>query len=144
PADSEALHHALRTTLARCRPAGAHVLVNSRHPQAWWHEADGVHLRSSDLAMSLPDLGEAWIGASTHNERELTLARAAGARYAVLGPVLPTASHPGAPVLGWDGFAALAESAGLPLLALGGQSADTLATAQVHGAHGVAGIRGFG
>lgn len=143
PANDERLHAALRAMMARSRQAGARVVVNSRHPQSWWREADGVHLRSGDLAAPLPDLGDGWIGASVHNAHELALARAVGARYAVLGPVLPTASHPGAPVLGWDGFAALADTAGLPLLALGGQSAATLATAQAHGAHGVAGIRGF-
>lgn len=142
-ADDARLYQALQAMLRLTRPAGARVLVNSRHPEAWWREADGVHLRSGDLSRPLPDLAPRWIGASAHNAGELAQARAAGARFVVLGPVLPTASHPDAPVLGWAGFAGLAAEAGLPVFALGGQSPETLPRATAHGAHGVAGIRAF-
>lgn len=140
--DAESLHEALRAVLALVHSRGGRVLVNSRHPSAWWAQADGVHLRSTDLQALPPGLpAGAWVGASAHTARELAQARALGARFAVLGPVLPTDSHPGAPVLGWSGFAALTEGAGLPVFALGGQRAGDLDVAALHAAHGVAGIR---
>ncbi len=143
--DAASLLAALQAVLARVHARGGRVLVNSRHPAAWWALADGVHLRSTDLATaSLEGLSaDAWIGASTHDARELNLARERGARFAVLGPVLPTTSHPGAPVLGWSSFAALVAGAGLPVFALGGQTPDELDVAALHAAHGVAGIRGM-
>lgn len=140
------LHHALNTVLARCHAAGACVLVNSIHPEAWWHEADGVHLRAQDAASLTKrptlDQGKS-VGVSTHNLAELEHARALDADFAVLGPVLPTASHPGHSGIGWDNFAQLNARAGLPVFALGGQSAATLALAQSVGGHGFAGIRGW-
>lgn len=145
PAQAD-LHQALESVLARCHAAGARILVNSIHPEAWWHEADGVHLRSQDAAQlnSRPTLAAGKrVGVSTHNLPELEHARALDADFAVLGPVLPTASHPGHPGIGWDNFAQLNAQAGLPIFALGGQSAATLAHAQSVGGHGFAGIRGW-
>jgi len=140
------LHQALNTVLARCHAAGAQVLVNSVHPEAWWHEADGVHLRSQDAAnlTKRPTLDKGKrVGVSTHNLAELTHARTLDADFAVLGPILPTTSHPGHPGIGWDSFTQLNAQAGLPVFALGGQSAATLAHAQSVGGHGFAGIRGW-
>jgi len=145
PAD-DTLRQALQAVLARCRAAGARVLVNSVHPAAWWHEADGVHLRAADAAglAARPDLpAEALVGVSAHVPAEIVHARELGADFAVLGPVLPTASHPGHPGLGWHGFQAGIHDAGLPVFALGGQSEATRGEARRHGAHGIAGIRGL-
>jgi len=145
PAQAD-LHQALQSVLARCHAADAQVLVNSIHPEAWWHEADGVHLRSLDAAnltnRPILDKGKR-VGVSTHNLTELEHARVLDADFAVLGPVLPTASHPGHPGIGWDRFAQLNAQAGLPVFALGGQSTATLAHAQSVGGHGFAGIRGW-
>lgn len=81
------------------------------------------------------------VGVSAHTAQDLAAARALNADFAVLGHVLETPSHPGEPGIGWDGFAALAQGAGLPVFAIGGQSPDTQATARTHGAHGIAGVR---
>ncbi|WP_172670463.1 thiamine phosphate synthase, partial [Chromobacterium subtsugae] len=73
------------------------------------------------------------------------LARAGelGLDYALLSPVAPTASHPDAALLGWDGFAAcLAGGVPVPVYALGGLTAEDLPPAREHGAHGVALMRG--
>ena len=83
------------------------------------------------------------LGVSAHNKQDLAAARALQADFAVLGHVLDTPSHPQEQALGWEGFADLSSEAGLPVYAIGGQSAATLATAQQHGAHGIAGIRGL-
>ncbi|WP_251864676.1 Nudix family hydrolase [Achromobacter sp. Marseille-Q4962] len=139
------LHELLQQVLRRCKAQGARVLVNSAHPAAWWREADGVHLRAADAAglsarPALPD--GALVGVSAHDNAEVLHARDLDADFAVLGPVLDTASHPGAPTLGWEGFEAGIRDAGLPVFALGGQSAATLSQALRHGGHGIAGIRG--
>ena len=60
----------------------------------------------------------------------------------VVGPVTETASHPGAPVLGWDRLAALLADYPLPAYAIGGLAAADLPLAWRAGAHGVAAIRG--
>ena len=142
--DSPSLKQAFTDVLDLCHAAGARVLVNSAHPETWWTFGDGVHLRASDaLALSLrPELPTGHlVGVSTHNLAELQHARKIEADFAVLGPVLPTASHPGHPGIGWDAFEQLNKQAGLPVYALGGQSAQTLAKAQSVGGHGFAGLR---
>lgn len=143
-AADEGLRRVLKQVVARARPAGARVLLNSAHPRDWIADADGVHLRAADVPAQRPALPPgAMLGVSAHDAVELERARQLDADFAVLAPVLPTPSHPGQPGLGWESFATLALHAGLPVLALGGQSADTRATAVAHGAHGIAGISGF-
>jgi len=147
--DAPALYRIFQRVLHRCRAAQARLLVNSVHPNDWWAEADGVHLRAVDAAVldSRPDAGGGnqldWVGVSAHDATQLAQARAIGADFAVLGPVCATASHPGQPGMGWARFAALTRGANLPVYALGGQSPGTLDDAMRHGAHGVAAIRGF-
>lgn len=125
-----------------CRAAGAEALVNGDLELAKAHEL-GVHLRASQLqefaARPLPE-GRA-VAASCHTREELLAAQALGCDFAVVGSVLPTASHEGAPTLGWDGFARLRESVSLPLYAIGGLSSEQIAQARQHGAQGVAAIR---
>jgi thiamine-phosphate pyrophosphorylase len=89
--------------------------------------ADGSHGRH-DGATTAP----------VHDLEEIRAAEAAGAALVFLSPVFPTRSHPGAPVLGPEGFAALARQTKLPVVALGGMSAERAAT--LAGAYGWAGI----
>ncbi len=127
-----------------CHQHGARLLVSSAHDPTLWELADGVHFRAQDakqLQARPESLANQLIGVSTHNEEELALAREFGADFVVLGPVLPTQSHPGASTLGWDSFERLTQLAGLPVYAIGGQSPATLNIAQSRGAHGIAGIR---
>lgn len=138
------LRHAFLEVLACCHRHGARCLINSIHPEIWWPEADGVHLRAED-AYYLKRKGAArpqgLLGVSTHRAEEIAVARTLQADFAVLGHVLDTPSHPQPPGMGWDAFTRQIHEAGLPIYALGGQSLDTLDTAQQHGAHGIAGIR---
>src|SRR5690606_30967676 len=140
--DRSELEAAFRAVLQRCRQAGARCLVNSIHPEAWWSEADGVHLRSSDvlLARAVP-AKPALVAASVHNEAERDAAAATKVDFMVIGHVLPTPSHPNAEPLGWPRLQELAAAAGCPVYAIGGQGPQTLETAQQHGAHGVAFVR---
>lgn len=102
----------------------------------------GVHLRAAQLPMlSARPAVDGSVIASCHTLDELVHAQALGCDAAVLGPVQPTASHPGQPGIGWDAFAALREHVALPIYAIGGLGADDVAVARSHGAQGVAAIR---
>lgn len=117
---------------------GALVMVNSDIELAKLSGADGVHLTSKQLleCTTKPDMP--WCSASCHNEAELAHAGRIGFDFALLSPVLPTLSHPGATHLGWQKFATMIECTTLPVYALGGLVADDLDTAQKNGAHGIA------
>ena len=129
------------TRIARQRQAL--VLINDSEEIARQVGADGVHLSAARLASchSRPDF--AWVGASCHSAAEIARAGELGFDYALLGPVLPTATHPEASGLGWDGFSTAATGNTIPVFALGGLQASLLGEAQQHGAHGIAMMRGW-
>lgn len=120
---------------------GARVLVNGDVRLSREIGADGVHFPSVQLMdlSSHPDIG--WCSASCHNAEELFRAAQLAMDFVVLGPVLPTASHPGLPVLGWQKFATLIRDYPLPVYALGGLRREDLTTAWEHGGHGIAMMR---
>ncbi|WP_342028514.1 Nudix family hydrolase [Nitrosomonas aestuarii] len=123
----------------------ARVLLNSNMVLSRQLGADGVHLTGPQL-MTLPERPDqeyGWCGASCHNVEELDQAEKLGLDFVVLGPVLPTLSHPGIKPLGWQKFAALIRHYPLPVYALGGLKLDDLVVAQELGAHGVAMMRGI-
>jgi len=131
-----------RETVRRAHLHGARVLVNGPLDLARAAGADGVHLDSSAAAQlaARPDCD--WVGVSCHDGAELAHAAALGADLALLSPVLPTLTHPGAATLGWETFSALAAASPIPVYGLGGLGHDDVALAQSHGAHGVALLRG--
>lgn|SRR5690554_4130353 len=137
------LEAAFQSVLERCHQAGARCLVNAVHPESWWTQADGVHLRGADVLLrrAIPPQ-PALVAASVHNEEERQAARELKVDFMVMGHVLPTPSHPDRPAMGWERFRQLAEGAGCPVYAIGGQSEQTLREAQQHGAHGIAVMRG--
>ncbi len=120
---------------------GAQVLINCDVELAKEIGADGVHLNSSQLAArgKRPDL--TWCAASCHDASELQRAEEMGLDFAVLSPVLPTQSHPGAAYLGWDAFAEKVAGSTIPVYALGGLCRNDMKTAWQHGAHGIALLR---
>jgi thiamine-phosphate pyrophosphorylase len=77
---------------------------------------------------------------AAHGAAGLRRARTLHASAAVLAPVFATASHPGRPPLGARRFGLLARSAKVPVIALGGITARTIAALQTSGSAGVAGI----
>lgn len=126
------------------RDSGALIVVNDDVALAHAIHAQGVHLSSTALSQCAerPDLP--WVGASCHDARELARAVQLGLDYALLGPVLPTPTHPENPGLGWEGFRQLAAGSPIPIFALGGMRREMLATARENGAHGIALMRGWG
>ena len=103
----------------------ARLIIHTQADIAHAVDADGVHVASSDIA-TIPAI-RSWlnnpemsISASCHNAIELLQAQQVGADFAMLAPVFPTQSHPGAPSLGIEAFQTLATQAGIPVIALGG------------------------
>ena len=87
--------------------------------------------------------GPRWLTAAAHGRAGLVRAARAGARAALLSPVFPTASHPGAPTLGPVRFAGLVRASPLPVYALGGIDARRARRLAGTGACGLAGVGAF-
>lgn len=143
--DRQRRERLVAAAVARCSAVGADVLVNGDADLAAATGA-GLHLRAAQL----PGLDERpplaagrLLAASCHDEAELRHAERLGCDFAVVGPLRPTPSHPGAPVLGWEGFAALREAVSLPLYAIGGLTPADIDEARRHGGQGIAAIRGL-
>jgi len=131
---------------AVCRLAhnhGALVVINDDEEIARRVGADGIHLSSARLATCAQRPDFAWVGASCHRADEINRAGELGCDYALLGPVLPTPTHPAATGLGWAEFARQLAGNTLPVLALGGMQPEMLSVAAHHGAHGIAMMRGW-
>lgn len=132
-----------RECLALPRARGVRVLLNASPALALEVGADGVHLNGHNLAACERLPGSLLVGASTHGPAQLEQAVRLGVDFAVLGPVAPTRSHPGATTLGWDGFREAADGLPLPTYALGGLRSADMAAAREAGARGIAAISGF-
>lgn len=143
--DNKALLAFSEKVIALAHDHDAQVLINSDRILFRQLGADGVHLTASQL-MDLserPDAEEGWCGASCHNSEELYQAEVLGLDFVVLGPVLPTLSHPETASIGWRKFAGLIRHYPLPVYALGGLGWGDRAIAQELGAHGIAMMRGI-
>ncbi|WP_148864792.1 Nudix family hydrolase [Marinobacter fonticola] len=104
--------------------------------------AAGVHLpwRIASQLRGRPLANGAWLGVSCHDRDELDHAARIGADFATLGPVLATASHPGARSLGWSAFSDRTAGATIPVYALGGLNWSDIESAREAGGQGVAAI----
>ena len=130
---------------ARARRAGAALLINAHVDIARNLDLDGVHLPEECLRelKERPLPRDRWVAASCHDADQLARAVRIGVDFVVLGPVMPTPSHPGAAVLGWERFTELCANVPAPVYALGGLKPSDVAAALRNGARGVAGISGF-
>jgi len=104
--------------------------------------ADGVHFPAAELMALRERPNRGLAAASCHTRAELERAMRLEIDFAVLGPVKATASHPGAQLLGWEGFAEIARGASIPVFAIGGLRLEDLHEARSAGAHGLAMMRG--
>ena len=138
-------HLLAKDVLALCRRYGARCLLNSAPELVAQLGAGGVHLTGQRLhALRERPLGSEYlVAASCHSAADLAKAATLGLDFAVLSPVLPTASHSQVQPLGWGCFAEWSEEALLPLYALGGMQPEMIPEAQRHGAQGIAGISGL-
>ncbi len=135
------LRELARRVIALSHAYGAKVLLNGDVELAQEVGADGVQLSAMQLAALHERPAVDWCAASCHNAEELRRAEALGCDFALLSPVLPTQSHPSAPHLGWENFAAIAAGSSIPVYALGGLTHVDMRTAWQHGAHGISLLR---
>jgi thiamine-phosphate pyrophosphorylase len=130
--------------LALPNPHGTKFIVNTRVDVALAAGADGVHFPAgSPEPRRWRGIAPAGflLGASCHMADEVAAAQTEGAAYVLFGPVFSPISKasPQAPL----GTAGLAQATGrvqIPVLALGGITADNAASCIAAGAQGVAGI----
>ncbi|WP_175772862.1 thiamine phosphate synthase [Paraburkholderia phenazinium] len=132
----------VREAVRLCHRHDARLILNGPAANGYC-AADGVHMTSAELMKcASSDLSSnLLISAACHNEREVLHAKDLGIDFVTVSPVLPTASHPGAPALGWQRFAEVASCATMPVFALGGLTDTDLNLAISNGAHGIAAIR---
>jgi len=118
------------------------LFVNDRLDIALAVGAAGVQLRADSLPVAAARRlrSDWWIGRSVHSLNEARAAHAEGADYLVVGPMYETSTHPGSTPLAMDTLRAVARL-GLPVIAIGGVTADRVAELRRAGAYGVAAIR---
>lgn len=139
--DRDALRELAKRVVAMAHAQGAKVLLNGDVAMAHEVGADGVQLTSTQLSEMTGRPTVDWCAASCHSAEELRRAEALGCDFALLSPVLPTRSHPGAAHLGWGKFADIAANSSIPVYALGGLAQTDMHTAWQQGTHGISLLR---
>ncbi|PYV16245.1 MAG: thiamine phosphate synthase [Acidobacteria bacterium] len=129
------------------RGTSTRVVVNDRLDVALALGAAGVHLGQASLPpevvhrLAPPDF---LMGVSCHSLAEAGQAEAAGADYVLLGPIFETPSKMAfGPPLGLELLRAVTSRLKIPVLALGGVTAERVCACLDAGAAGIAGIRIF-
>lgn len=125
-------------------PRGAKILVNTRVDVALAAGAHGAHLPAGSPAprvwrlLAPPGF---LLGVSCHDLDEVRMAEQAGADYAFFGPVFtPQSKTSDLPPRGIEQLRAAARSVRIPVLALGGITAESSLSCVGAGAAGVAAI----
>lgn len=156
--DLEALAREAVATV-REHSASTRILINSRTDVALAAGADGVHLRTDDIAPH--DVRRALeasarehstrqqviadrflVAASCHTSAEILRAEAEGVDFAVFAPVFGKEGIASAPAAGVDALRGACR-AKIPVIALGGVTLENAGLCLDAGAAGIAGIRLF-
>lgn len=131
---------------ALCDSFNVPLIINDRLDIAMAVGAAGVHLGQDDLpcAAARKLLGEDYIiGVSAHNPVEAKTALQSGADYLGCGAVFGTATKADVKKLGTDGLAAICREKGLPVVGIGGVTADNYREVRAAGADGAAIVSGI-
>lgn len=131
---------------ALCDSFNVALIINDRLDIAMAVGAAGVHLGQDDLpcAVARKLLGEDYIiGVSAHNPAEAKAALQSGADYLGCGAVFGTATKADVQKLGTDGLAAICREKGLPVVGIGGVTADNYREVRAAGADGAAIVSGI-
>ena len=131
---------------ALCDSFNVPLIINDRLDIAMAVGAAGVHLGQDDLpcAAARKLLGEDYIiGVSAHNPAEAKAALQSGADYLGCGAVFGTATKADVQKLGTDGLAAICREKGLPVVGIGGVTADNYREVRAAGADGAAIVSGI-
>ncbi|NJP33156.1 thiamine phosphate synthase [Micromonospora thermarum] len=131
-----------RRVVALCARHGATCLVNDRLHVALAVGAEGGHVGADDLPVGAARavLGSAAVlGATARDPGTAAEAVAAGASYLGVGPYRPTTTKDGLPAaIGVAGVRAVAVSVSVPVIAIGGVTAEDVPALRAAGAYGVA------
>lgn len=131
---------------ALCDSFNVPLIINDRLDIAMAVGAAGVHLGQDDLpcAAARKILGEDYIiGVSAHNPAEAAEALQSGADYLGCGAVFGTATKADVKKLGTEGLTAICREKGLPVVGIGGVTADNYREVRVAGADGAAIVSGI-
>lgn len=131
---------------ALCDSFNVPLIINDRLDIAMAVGAAGVHLGQDDLpcAAARKILGEDYIiGVSAHNPAEAKAALQSGADYLGCGAVFGTATKADVQKLGTEGLAAICKAKGLPVVGIGGVTANNYRDVRAAGADGAAIVSGI-
>lgn len=142
PGSTRAMIEAAQRMRRLCEKEGVTFIVNDRIDVAMAVKAHGVHLGQDDFPIPLAReiLGpKVVIGGSAATMDEARICLAEGADYIGFGPVFPTASKDDAgPVSGLEILEEVVRAIPLPVIAIGGVSAENTGDVMRAGAHGIA------
>ena len=141
--EGAALAALVRAALEAVRGSATRIVVNDRLDVALACGADGVHLRADSIAAAdVRRMAPAGflVGRSVHTT-EAAAAAGDEVDYLVAGTLFPTSSKPGrSDHLGETGLRRIVGAARMPVLAIGGVTADTIDVVARAGAAGIAAI----
>lgn len=126
--DEEILAQA-RALLPLCRAHGVPLIINDSVDIALAAGADGVHVGQEDLeaGMARQKLGpDKILGVSAHNVEEALRAEAQGADYLGVGAMFPTGTKHNVVPTSPETLRAICEAVSIPVVAIGGVTADNL------------------
>lgn len=132
------LHGHLPVLCARVKEAiaGRALLIVNGPPEAAREcGADGFHLPEDAPPVSEPGV---FFGRSVHSVEAAQRAEAEGAAYVIAGPIYETNSHPGRAPAGPRLLSEISNVVSVPVIAIGGVTADRVAEVIDAGASGVA------
>lgn len=135
--------YALAQQLRHVTAERALFLVNDRVDVALAVDADGVHLPVDGLPIAAARrlLGkDKLIGCSVHSAASAAQCAQEGADFVHVGTLYATDSKPGRTPAGPELVRSVAASVGIPVIGVGGISAQNASTVMAAGAHGVAAI----
>jgi thiamine-phosphate pyrophosphorylase len=125
-----------------CRQTGCLLIINDRADIALAVNADGVHVGQEDLPLPAARkvLGPGkLIGVSTHDPAQAVAAERGGADYIGFGPLFGTNTKAtGYSARGIDQLREIRALVGLPIVAIGGITAERASSALAAGANAVA------
>ena len=130
-----------RRLARRCREAGALLIVNDRADLALAAGADGLHVGQDDLparqarGLLRPNM---ILGVSTHDPEQARRAVADGADYVAVGSIFPTTTKAGFQLVGPELIRRVRPEVPVPLVGIGGITAENAAAVLGAGADAVA------
>jgi thiamine-phosphate pyrophosphorylase len=130
-----------RRLARRCREVGALLIVNDRADLALAAGADGLHVGQDDLparqarALLRPNM---ILGVSTHDPEQARRAVTDGADYVAVGSIFPTTTKAGFQLVGPELIRRVRPEVPVPLVGIGGITAENAAAVLGAGADAVA------